>query len=131
HIQIAHFRLGADLADGFINAGMQTHGQTIACGINLSEQLVEVFPTIAHQVQYRTKHFALEFTERFNFDKSGRNIGAKLHSELRRSISFAATLMHLTPLNRHRLDMPVDTFPSSGVNDRANSILQLRRWPHT
>ena len=89
-------------ADRLVDAGVQAEGQAVAGGVDRIDQRVELGAPVAHHVQHRAEHLALDVGDFADFDErrgdEGAARGRLAEFDLRHSVAAVA----------HRLDMRVE-----------------------
>ncbi len=115
-VEVADVGLAGHLGDGFVDAGVHAEGQAVAAGVDLVEQLVELFAWVAQHVQDRAEDFPLQLVEAFQLDQSRHHEGAA--SQLIRRM--ASLLHHAAAFAAHGRDVLVDVVLGLAVDHRAD-----------
>ncbi|VVN46094.1 hypothetical protein PS664_05840 [Pseudomonas fluorescens] len=123
HVDVAGIDVVDHLGDGLVDTGVHAQGQAVAGGVDLADQLVDLFTLVAHHVQYRAEDLALQLVEAFQLDQGWHHEGAALdlftigNRHLVHSAAFVA----------HGLDVFLDACLGFGVDHRADVYRQAFR----
>ena len=75
NVDVTGFDAVADMVDSAFDTAVYTAGQSIAFGVDLVDELVELVGAVADNVQDRAEHFALQVVQIVQFKQCGRDEG--------------------------------------------------------
>ena len=113
-IQVAGVDACAQVGNGLVDAAVHAKGQAVAGGIDAVDQGVQRITAVAHHVQHRAEHLALQTRRAVDLDQGRCHIVAVQRAVLARGAR------HRHAGSGHALDMGLDLAARFGVDHRAD-----------
>ena len=120
-VQVAYLRPLPDGLDGFIDAAVDAHGQAVAGGVDLFEQVRQLVATETQDMHHRAEHLAVQIGQCVNFDQG------RWHEAAGGTVGRQGQLENSPTQGAHTVDVGQQAATGLLVDDRADIGAQFGR----